>query len=58
MKAGKPKGELTMKETKYAGTQTEKNLMAAFAGESEARNNYSWKTKFKNYRYGFVVLNK
>ena len=26
-----------MKETKYAGTQTEKNLMAAFAGESEAR---------------------
>ena len=23
-----------MKETKYAGTQTEKNLMAAFAGES------------------------
>ena len=25
-----------MKETKYAGTQTEKNLMAAFAGESEA----------------------
>jgi len=27
-----------MKETKYAGTQTEKNLMAAFAGESEARN--------------------
>ena len=30
-----------MKETKYAGTQTEKNLMAAFAGESEARNMYS-----------------
>ena len=25
-----------MKETKYAGTQTEKNLLAAFAGESEA----------------------
>ena len=25
---------------KYAGTQTEKNLMAAFAGESEARNKY------------------
>ena len=24
---------------KYAGTQTEKNLMAAFAGESQARNN-------------------
>ena len=27
---------------KYAGTQTEKNLMAAFAGESEARNKYSY----------------
>ena len=29
------------KTTKYAGTQTEKNLMAAFAGESEARNKYT-----------------
>ena len=26
---------------KYAGTQTEKNLMAAFSGESEARNKYT-----------------
>ena len=26
---------------KYAGTQTEKNLMAALAGESEARNKYT-----------------
>ena len=25
---------------KYAGTETEKNLMAAFAGESQARNKY------------------
>ena len=31
-----------MKETKYAGTQPEKNLMAAFAGESEARNKYTY----------------
>ena len=31
-----------MKETKYAGTQTEKNLIAAFAGESEARNKYTY----------------
>ena len=31
-----------MKETKYAGTQTEKNLMTAFAGESEARNKYTY----------------
>ena len=27
---------------KYAGTQTEKNLQAALAGESEARNKYTW----------------
>ncbi len=27
---------------KYAGTQTEKNLMAAFSGESEARNKYTY----------------
>ncbi|MFW5645943.1 MAG: rubrerythrin [Acetivibrio ethanolgignens] len=27
---------------KYAGTQTEKNLEAAFAGESEARNKYTY----------------
>ena len=31
-----------MKKTKYTGTQTEKNLMAAFAGESEARNKYTY----------------
>ena len=30
------------KTTKYAGTQTEKNLMAAFSGESEARNKYTY----------------
>ena len=27
---------------KYAGTQTEKNLQAAFAGESQARNKYTY----------------
>ena len=31
-----------MKENKYAGTQTEKNLMEAFAGESQARNKYTY----------------
>ena len=31
-----------MKQTKYAGTQTEKNLLAAFAGESETRNKYTF----------------
>ena len=30
-----------MNKTKYAGTQTEKNLEAAFAGESQARNKYT-----------------
>ncbi len=30
------------KSNPYAGTQTEKNLMAAFAGESEARNKYTY----------------
>ena len=28
--------------SKYDGTQTQKNLMAAFAGESEARNKYTY----------------
>ena len=31
-----------MKKTKYTGTQTEKNLTAAFAAESEARNKYTY----------------
>ena len=31
-----------MSNTKYAGTQTEKNLEAAFAGESQARNKYTY----------------
>ena len=29
-------------KTKYSGTQTEKNLQAAFAGESQARNKYTY----------------
>ena len=28
--------------SKYAGTQTEQNLLAAFAGESQARNKYTY----------------
>lgn len=27
---------------KYAGTQTEKNLLEAFSGESQARNKYTF----------------
>ena len=30
------------KATKYSGTRTEKNLEAAFAGESQARNKYTY----------------
>ena len=29
-------------KTKYSGTQTEKNLMEAFSGESQARNKYTY----------------
>lgn len=36
------KEEEDMGATKYAGTQTEKNLEAAFAGESQARNKYTY----------------
>ena len=31
-----------MAANKYAGTQTEKNLQEAFAGESQARNKYTF----------------
>ena len=31
-----------MEKNKYAGTRTEKNLEAAFAGESQARNKYTY----------------
>ena len=34
--------EVEAPKTKYSGTQTEKNLMAAFAGESQARNKYTY----------------
>lgn len=31
-----------MEKNKYSGTKTEKNLMEAFAGESQARNKYTY----------------
>ena len=34
--------EKTMATNPYAGTQTEQNLQAAFAGESQARNKYTY----------------
>lgn len=33
---------MPVNSNKYAGTQTEKNLMSAFSGESEARNKYTY----------------
>ena len=37
---------------KYAGTQTEKNLMEAFSGESQARNKYTYfASKAKKRRF-------
>ena len=40
----KAKGDalVLLGEGKYAGTQTEKNLQTAFAGESQARNKYTY----------------
>ncbi len=34
--------KVIMAKTKYSGTQTEMNLEAAFAGESQARNKYTY----------------
>lgn len=34
--------EITESKSKYAGTKTEKNLWEAFAGESQARNKYTY----------------
>lgn len=44
-----------MKMTKYAGTQTEKNLQAAFAGESQARNKYTYYAS-KAKKDGYVQI--
>ena len=35
-------GNMANETNNYAGTQTEKNLQAAFAGESQARNKYTY----------------
>ena len=44
-----------MKSNPYAGTQTEKNLEAAFAGESQARNKYTYFAS-KAKKEGFVQI--
>ena len=38
----KATGDKIVKATKYTGTQTEINLQTAFAGESQARNKYTY----------------
>ena len=40
---------------KYAGTQTEKNLMEAFSGESQARNKYTYFAS-KEKKVGFEQI--
>ena len=43
-----------MAKSKYAGTQTEKNLQEAFAGESQARNKYTYFASVaKNFKTDF-----
>ena len=34
-------------KNKYSGTKTEQNLRAAFSGESEARNKYTFRQQSK-----------
>ena len=41
--------------SKYAGTKTEKNLMEAFSGESQARNKYSYYASAAR-KAGFVQM--
>ena len=43
--------------SKYAGTKTEKNLMDAFAGESQARNKYTYYAS-KAKKDGFEQVSK
>ena len=52
---------MAVKTNKYAGTQTEKNLMAAFSGESEARNKYTYfasKAKKEGYEQIAALFQK
>lgn len=48
-------------DNKYAGTETEKNLRAAFSGESEARNKYTYfasKAKKEGYEQIAALFQK
>ena len=53
--------KLELLKSKYAGTQTEKNLEAAFAGESQARNKYTYfasKAKKEGYEQIAAIFQK
>ena len=53
--------KLEVLKSKYAGTQTEKNLEAAFAGESQARNKYTYfasKAKKEGYEQIAAIFQK
>ena len=50
-----------MAENKYKGTKTEKNLLEAFAGESQARNKYTYfasKAKKEGYEQIAAIFEK
>src|SRR3990167_4412195 len=42
LKEGKMKGSMKTAQKSLKGTKTEKSLLAAFAGESQARNRYTY----------------
>ena len=42
--------------SKYAGTKTEANLRAAFAGESQARNQYTFFASVAKKEYRLLYL--
>ena len=45
-------------KTPYAGTQTEKNLETAFAGESQARNKYTYVAKKEGFEQIAAIFQK
>lgn len=42
--------------SKYEGTQTEKNLEVAFAGESQARNKYTYFASVSSVFYPIILF--
>ncbi len=59
--AGKQEDVVMQKKTKYSGTKTEQNLWEAFAGESKARNMYTFfasKAKKEGYEQIAALFQK